>query len=779
MQFVTHGLIVAVPPSSDGPVTAPTRAPGVADADGELGQQAGIVTAASAAVAGQPGEGHANLPGVLADVPVAVLVIDQTSSSVVYANTAAVELAGNVGLPIDVDRWGAAAGLTDLSGGPLASSRGPLSTVAQGRPVTGEAVRLAPGTSTEQDRADADDGQRDQLLWVTGFPLSQAGSDQQLALVVFLHLDPLDETSDPEAYLQALRERAVIATDITFTITDPRQPDNPLVWVNPSFTRVTGYEAEEVVGRNCRFLQGPATDPAAVESIRTALQEQRTHTATLLNYRKDGTAFWNQLSISPVFDGDGDLVSFVGVQTDVTERVRVEHEREAAFTAEQAARQEAELARSISEQARADAERAQAEAERAQNRLALMAEASSALIATLDMAELLERLAGLCVPRLADWVFLTLIDAHGQIAGTTGLHRDGREADLARIAQHARHLPPMSPSRRSITNARPVLLENITPELLHAVIGDPDVVAAFHRLGGTSILTVPMVARRRTLGALALVRADKKTFTQDEIELAEDLAARASLAMDNVRLYQQEHAVADTLQRSLLPELPEIAGVESAAHYVSASTAADVGGDFYDLLHLPDGSLGIAIGDVVGHDVAAAAAMGQLRGILRAVVWEAVDADPGAVLTRVDRLVQGLRVASLATMVYARAERPSEPGGLWRVHLAGAGHPPVLLRTPDGSVRVLDEVTGLVVGVDDSSERSTLTLEVPSGSTLMAYTDGLIERPGLDLDHGIQALRDRLAAAPPDADPQKLCDAAVSGALDHRDDVALIAVRFG
>jgi serine phosphatase RsbU (regulator of sigma subunit) len=171
--------------------------------------------------------------------------------------------------------------------------------------------------------------------------------------------------------------------------------------------------------------------------------------------------------------------------------------------------------------------------------------------------------------------------------------------------------------------------------------------------------------------------------------------------------------------------------------------------------------------------------MGQLRGILRAVVWEAVDADPGAVLTRVDRLVQGLRVASLATMVYARAERPSEPGGPWRVHLAGAGHPPVLLRTPDGSVRVLDEVTGLVVGVDDSSEWSTLTLEVPSGSTLMAYTDGLIERPGLDLDHGIRALRDRLAAAPPDADPQKLCDAAVSGALDHRDDVALIAVRFG
>ena len=82
---------------------------------------------------------------------------------------------------------------------------------------------------------------------------------------------PAEQVDDPEAYLQALRERAVIATDITFTITDPRQPDNPLVWVNPSFTRVTGYEADEAIGRNCRFLQGPATDPAAVAEIRAGL----------------------------------------------------------------------------------------------------------------------------------------------------------------------------------------------------------------------------------------------------------------------------------------------------------------------------------------------------------------------------------------------------------------------------------------------------------------------------------------------------------------------------
>src|SRR3954464_12387520 len=124
------------------------------DGGAERGREAGIVTAASAVVSGDgEGSAHTALPGVLADVPVAVLVIDQKEGSVTYANTAAVELAGNIRLPADIDAWGAAAGLTDLAGSPLASSGSSLSLVAQGQPVTGEAVRLMPGTSTEESRA--------------------------------------------------------------------------------------------------------------------------------------------------------------------------------------------------------------------------------------------------------------------------------------------------------------------------------------------------------------------------------------------------------------------------------------------------------------------------------------------------------------------------------------------------------------------------------------------------------------------------------------------------
>ncbi|PZA22218.1 histidine kinase [Modestobacter versicolor] len=738
-------------------------------------RQANIVGAAEAVVSGTDERGaRAALPGVLSDVPVAVLVIDQAAGTVTYANTAAIELAGNVRLPVPVDTWGAAAGLTDLNNAPLARTSSPLSLVAQGRPVAGEAVRLQPRRSSDELRAaDADPGS-DQVLWVTGFPLSQDGGPERLSLVVFLELDKPGAEVDPEAQLQALRERAVVATDIAFTITDPRQEDDPLVWVNPSFTRITGYPYEESVGRNCRFLQGPATEQKAVADLRQALQDRRPVTTTLLNYRKDGTAFWNQLSVTPVFDGAGELVSFVGVQTDVTERVRVEEDRKAAFAAEQAARRDAE-------EAHAAADAARVEAERAQSRLALMAEATSTLSATLDMSDLFDRLASLCVPLLADWVFLTLVDENGVVHDTAHRHKDGREEELAELAVlHAANLPEGSPTRRSLTTSEPVLMAELTPEDIDRVFPLPATAELFRSLGGASAITVPLVARRRTLGAMALVMTDeRRRFTTDDVDLARDLSRRAAMAMDNVRLYQQEHTVAETLQRSLLPDLPEIPGITAAAHYLSASTAAEVGGDFYDLLHLPDGAVGLAIGDVVGHDVAAAAAMGHLRGLLRACAWDAPDNDPGEVLGRVDRLVQGLHVAPMATMVYGRAERPAAEGGPWRLTLGNAGHPPLLLRGVDGSVQLLDGVTGLLIGVDALHRRASVTVELPAGSTLVAYTDGLIERPGEDLDSGIASLAARLESAPVDATPADLCVHAVGSDPDRRDDVAVIALRFG
>ena len=741
----------------------------------DRGQQASLVGAAEAVVTGSdsPRGAQAALPGVLSDVPVAVLVIDQTAGTVTYANTAAIELAGNVRLPVPVDAWGAAAGLTDLGGAPLEDTGSPLSLVAAGRPVVGEAVRLSARESSDEQRAAAARDADDQVLWVTGFPLSQDGSEQRLSLVVFLQIDEPHADDDPEAQLQALRERAVVATDIAFTITDPRQEDDPLVWVNPSFTRISGYSYEDSVGRNCRFLQGPTSDLEGIAQLRKALQGRQPVTTTLLNYRKDGTAFWNQLSITPVFDGEGELVSFVGVQTDVTERVRVEDDRRAAFAAEQAARRDAE-------EAHAAADAARVQAERAQSRLALMAEATSTLSATLDMDDLLGRLASLCVPLLADWVFVTLVDEHGVVHGTEARHRDGRAVELQELADlHVANLPEGSPTRRSLSSSEPVLQAQVTQEWIERVFPTARTAELFRALGGASVLTVPLVARRRMLGAMAMVKADQRSpFSTEDVDLARDLSRRAAMAMDNVRLYQQEHSVAETLQRSLLPELPTIPGVTAAAQYLSASSSAEVGGDFYEMLHLPDGSVGLAIGDVVGHDVTAAAAMGHLRGLLRACAWDAGDGDPGEILGRVDRLVQGLHVAPMATMVYGRVVRPNGPGEPWRMQLANAGHPPLLLRHLDGTVEMLDGITGLLIGVDSTHTRASRWVSLPSGSTLVAYTDGLIERPGEDLDQGLASLVTRLSVAPVDASPVELCVHAVGPHPDRRDDVAVIAVQF-
>jgi serine phosphatase RsbU (regulator of sigma subunit) len=148
------------------------------------------------------------------------------------------------------------------------------------------------------------------------------------------------------------------------------------------------------------------------------------------------------------------------------------------------------------------------------------------------------------------------------------------------------------------------------------------------------------------------------------------------------------------------------------------------------------------------------------------------------VLGRVDRLVQGLHVAPMATMAYGRVERAAGGGGSWRLWLANAGHPPLLLRSADGAVELLDGVTGLLLGVDAGHRRGSVSFELPAGSTLIAYTDGLIEAPGADLDQGIAALVARVAAAPVDAPPAELCLHAVGAEPDRRDDIAVLAIRL-
>ncbi|SFN06757.1 PAS domain S-box-containing protein [Pseudonocardia ammonioxydans] len=682
---------------------------------------------------------------------VVVLVIDIAGRRIVDAGpSAAVPWAPEP--PVGLSQWSEAVRLTGPDGRPFDGAGSPLTRIADGEPVSDEPVVLhASGAPAEQGGT---------TVRVTGFPLT--GPDGAAGPTGPAHALAVLLLPDGPAHrdrLEHLRDRAVLATEMSFAISDPRRADDPLVWVNPSFERLTGYSLDEVVGRNCRFLQGPNTDRAAVHRIREALQERRPVTEVLLNYRRDGTAFWNQISLSPVQDADGELVSFVGVQSDVTERVVVEQERRAAL--------------------------ADAEAARAQ--LRLLAEATTQLTAALDVADACARFARIVVPELADLCTVDLLEApdgrsRERIAVAA---RDGDDDGLLDRGGPLRAPRIEDLAAAAVRAGKPYLIPELPDDGGEMLRDDPAAAEDYERLRLRSALALPLLGRGRVLGLVMLFTQFPygRRYTQRDLHLAADLAGRAGLAVDNARLYEVERAAAATLQRSLLPALPDVPGTGVAARYLAGADGNQVGGDWYDVLPMPDGSVGAAVGDVVGHDLAAAAAMGQLRGVLRSYAWGGDR--PGAVLDRCDQLVQGLDVAEMATAVYARLA-PAAPDGSRVLAYANAGHPAPLLREPDGTVVRLDEHRSPMLGAVPEFGRATgasrddAAVTCAPGSLLVFYTDGLTDIVGEDADARAELLERTLAGLPLGSTPEEVVDGMLAECLPERlvDDVALMVIRL-
>ena len=704
----------------------------------------------------------APLPRVFTDGLSAVLLVDTATRRVVHANGLAQQLAPGLALPVPVDAWSEAAGLQDAQGRPLADTEHPLSLAASGVSLPGRAISAL--------RASDSTGARE-ALFAVGLPLEGAPGLGGQTLVV---LQPLWDAAavwptDIDTAAQRLaRDRAVLATGCAFVLADATAPDLPLTWVNPSFTMTTGYRFEEVVGRNCRFLQGPDTDPESVRRLREALTAGRDATEVLLNYRKDGSTFWNQVTISPVLDAAGTVTHYVGIQSDVTERVEADCALERALQAERVARGDAELAR--------------AQAEAANRRLSLMAEASGLLAATLDVDESLDRVARLVVPLLADWVVINLADERGRPGPRTFTrHRDGHDELFARY----RELVPsgVTPGSRLdalLAGGAPTLLARFAvPDVLTLTPAEQAIRQLSLALGTESVVIVPLTARRRVIGTMMLVHGvSGRVFDADDLDLAADLGRRAGLAVDNAQLFTREHTSALTLQRSLLPTLPETPGLALAAEYLPAGPANQVGGDWWDVFALPDGATGIAVGDVMGHDLAAAAAMGQLRSVLRTCAW--MGEDPATVLDRMDRLVQSFDMAQLATCIYARLQPPDGPEGRRRTPRlvwSNAGHLPPVVLAPDGTVRLLTGAIGVPIGVPATEQRTHQSSSVPVGTTVLLYTDGLIETRRGDIDCDVRRLLDLVATHRPADGPQALVDRVLSSRAELTDDVALLAVQ--
>ncbi|WP_438296413.1 SpoIIE family protein phosphatase [Streptomyces sp. HUAS TT7] len=293
-------------------------------------------------------------------------------------------------------------------------------------------------------------------------------------------------------------------------------------------------------------------------------------------------------------------------------------------------------------------------------------------------------------------------------------------------------------------------------------------------LGITSAAYLPLIAQARPIGAIGLLYSDKSGFTSDERNLLVALGSSIAQSLQRAMLYEQEHDLAEGLQQAMLPRrIPEVPGAQLAVRYRSARFGRDIGGDWYDVIPLPGGRVGVAIGDVQGHDTHAAAVMGQLRIVLRA--YAAEGHTPATVIARASVFLHELDTDRFATCTYAEADLST---GV--VQIVRAGHVDPLIRLQDGSCRRLPVEGGLPLGLSAEFGRleyPVSTVELDPGQTLLLYTDGLVEQPGADLDDGMQLLASLVRSGPEDLEAlaDRLCDVVDERAGD--DDVALLLLR--
>ncbi|MDQ0753707.1 hypothetical protein QF034_007938 [Streptomyces africanus] len=390
--------------------------------------------------------------------------------------------------------------------------------------------------------------------------------------------------------------------------------------------------------------------------------------------------------------------------------------------------------------------RARNEAESARRRLTFLADASAVLTASLNHEEIVRRLPDLLVPEYARsvdvWLFDHEDDKHRSAPHPAAAVVAARTGRPQYAADHPGGLP-------GVDDQPPSALDPARP-----------------------LLCVPLPTRRAPLGVLTLSPPGARWDPDDAVMLIE-LTRRASIAIDNARRFEHNRDIAETLQRALLTDLPATPGLRLAARYLPATHGLNIGGDWYDAFPQRDGGLITVVGDVTGHGLHAAVMMSQLRTALRAY---AVDGDsPGRLLTRLHRFLHHLQPDLYATAVIARFH-PDEPTLTW----AAAGHPPPVLRLPDGTVRTLDAKPGAMLGIPLTQEIGDHTVRLSPGSTLALYTDGLVERRAQGIDPGIERLASALGgfrSAELDADLEGSADRILHPLLsdsERDDDVCLL-----
>ncbi|MGY2127931.1 SpoIIE family protein phosphatase [Blastococcus sp. SYSU DS0617] len=531
-------------------------------------------------------------------------------------------------------------------------------------------------------------------------------------------------------------------------------------YVNPAGARVLDRTVPDLIGRDIW-----AEFPEAVGGPFEQLYRE---------VRRTGGTGTTEAWFGPLgkwFRADAFLTGagLVVTYEDVTEQRRLADERAAAVGAR--------------EEAAAAASAAAREAEQAGRHLMLLGDINLAMTSTRDIDEAVQRFAELVVPQLADWCIVSVVDPDGTRRDVGRAHRDpAMVADMHRYADlRVATNDPTAPVPAMLRDPRPIILPELTDEIVRAMVPVEAAREALAPLRPAAAAGFPLVARGEVIGGFTLVNGpDRGPHTRVELRTAEIASRRAALALDNARLAAAQQQVAERLQLSLLSPPVQADSLELAVRYRPATRGVAIGGDWYDAFLQPDGDTVLVIGDVMGHDIEAAAAMGQVKTLVRGIGYDRLEA-PAELLRRVDHAVVGLDVPAMATALVARVELGVDAAGrpARRLRWATAGHPDPLLLLEDGTVLDLTAPIGPPVGIGWLGPRADEVSPLPDGSTLLLFTDGLFERRTMLLDEGRDLLRDLVAGAaglPLDA----LCNRLLAGMLgpDVEDDVALLAVRM-
>ncbi|WP_427164880.1 SpoIIE family protein phosphatase [Streptomyces sp. C1-1] len=436
----------------------------------------------------------------------------------------------------------------------------------------------------------------------------------------------------------------------------------------------------------------------------------------------------------------------------------------------------------------------------ARRRLAVLNEAGARIGSTLDVTRTAEELTEVAVDGFADFVTVDLLESVVQghepqpipPGAPVQCRRTAQRSVLSGCPESAVRAgdidvyPPGTPPAQALITGQGAYYPASDPKLREWTTASPARAESMRRFRMHSVMMVPLCARGITLGVMHLLRhRTAETFGEDDLVLAEEIAARAAVSIDNARRYTRERRTALALQRSLLPaRLPRAQAMDLAYRYIPAGSGEEIGGDWFDIIALSGGRVALVVGDVVGHGVHASATMGRLRTAVRTLA----DADftPDELLTRLDDLVirldreegpdarrdtDGASGEVGATCLYAVYDPVASV-----CDLARAGHPPPILVTADGTVQLLDLPAGPPLGLGGLPFEAT-RIDMREGSVLAFYTDGLIETPGRDIDVGLELLTEALRR--PASDLEEACDEVMRKVRPDppTDDIVLLLAR--